>query len=168
MRRCPWTPEEGPRALDLELQAVVVGTLRMESVRLLSACEKTPRKQDKNSIWPQFPQNCEIDIGVCFCAPPRYNRVSLFQITHYNCLLLFVSIEKHFCHEWLVHQMQLVLVIVQFAYVTPLDPQSKNCPMLWLKLAIAWDFSLPHLLPPFSQLKEPHILLHTAFKKYIW
>lgn len=50
-----------------------------------------------------------------------------------------------FCHVW------LVLVIGHSTPVFFLNPQSINCPMLWIKLASAWEFSLPHLLAPFSQ-----------------
>lgn len=45
---------------------------------------------------------------------------------------LCVSVGKRvFCYVW------LVLVIVHFAHVIPLNPQAIHCPMLSIKFAIA-------------------------------
>ena len=56
-----------------------------------------------------------------------------------------------FCHVQVAHYMRLVLVVVYFTHVMTCNPQSINCLMFWEKLAIAWDFSLPHLPILFSQ-----------------
>ena len=42
-----------------------------------------------------------------------------------------------FCHVW------LVFVTEHLTYVVLLNPQSISSLALWIKLAIAWDFSLP-------------------------
>lgn len=73
-----------------------------------------------------------------------------------NCLLLFVHMplwKNMFlpCAACLPH----VACPCQYTLYTcepPLNPQRINYLMLWIKLAVAWDFSPPHLLAPFSQV----------------
>lgn len=49
-----------------------------------------------------------------------------------------------FCLVCLAHHVQLVLVIGCFTPVALLNPQSINCLILWIKMTIAWDYSLPY------------------------
>jgi hypothetical protein len=60
------------------------------------------------------------------------------------------------CHVWIEHLTQ----------VTFLNLQSITCLMLWLKLVIAWDFSLPCFFRPHS----PMFTLPTgaAFEQCYW
>lgn len=73
--------------------------------------------------------------------------VSLLQIIYYKWLFLFICLygKIWFCHMWLAHRMQLLLgprqsmfllcvllalVIVHFAHLTLLNPQSTHCLVL--------------------------------------
>ena len=42
-----------------------------------------------------------------------------------------------------------------FTQVTCLNPQGIHYLILWIKLTIAWNFSLPHLLAPLPQVPPP-------------
>lgn len=59
---------------------------------------------------------------------------------------LCTSVQMCFLH------MRLGLVTARFSQVIPLNPQSTNCPMCWVKLAIAQDISSLHLPAPFPQV----------------
>lgn len=83
-----------------------------------------------------------IGLGMCFELLPG---VSLLQSTH--CLLLlaikylYASMEKHIFAKCILSLWLYTLLVI-------LNPQNKL--MLWVKLAIAWDCSPPHLSAPFS------------------
>ena len=74
---------------------------------------------------------------------------------------LFICLYRKtwFCHVQLAHHLWLALVIVHFTQVTLFNPLSINCLMLWIKLAIAWDFNRPHfwsLFPRVHTTNESH------------
>lgn len=94
--------------------------------------------------------------GMCFRASPRccgwkwvYFRLLPLACYCYSIKCLYASTGKHnFCH------VQLVLLIVHFTHMLLLNPQSINCLMFWIKLAIARGFGLSPLLAPFSQAAQ--------------
>lgn len=107
--------------------------------RILSACVKTPRKQDpKTSISSKHRAVLEM----CFCAPPRCSRQERCFSCRYSC----ASVEKH------ISASCGLSLWLNLTHVILLHPQSINCLMLWVKAATAWDFTPPHLLAPFSQV----------------
>ena len=74
-------------------------------------------------------------------------------VTEPSEFTLAIFIHKAVWKNVFIYHLWLVLVILYFTPVFPLNSKSKKCLMLWVILAIAWDFSLPHLAP-FPILRE--------------
>ena len=111
------------------------------------------RKQDK-SLVTSVPLKPRSILGMCFPAPPGTAERSEFtsdyplQLAH----ALYIPLWKKkagFC-------LFVCFVIRHFTSVTPLNTSSLNCLILWIKLTIARDVSLPHLAQaPLSQATPP-------------
>lgn len=106
-------------------------------------------------IWPQFLQTHRIILGEFFCVFAGVAGSSE-SISGYSLQLpiaiCFMPLWKiRFCPMWLFCHVYLFFVIICFTHVTFLKSQSINCLMLCRKLAVAWDFSLYYLSPPFAQ-----------------
>lgn len=122
--------------------------------RILSAWEKTPRKQNKRLGIPASWKH-GIVLEMCFCTLPRCNgqqwiylRLSL---TTGYCYLFTFLFGKHFCYVQFVCQ-HVVCPGGCALYSCVLNPQNTNCSMLQVKLAVAWDFSSPYLSASFYQV----------------
>lgn len=84
-------------------------------MRILGACDKTPRKQDK-SLVTSVSWKHRIVLGtMCLVDKSEFTSAIVSHMT------LWKSI---FCHMW------LVLMIVHFTQVTLLNSQSTSCLML--------------------------------------
>lgn len=106
-------------------------------VRILSACGKTLKKQEycDLSFFKKFSWN--VLLGTFHV---QWIGVSLSVIIHFNWLLLLVYIflgSTCFCPMQLVLQECLALIIVHYTHMTPVNPQSINCLMPQVKVAIA-------------------------------
>lgn len=104
-------------------------------------------------------QNCSFQVW--------WRRMSFrLLITTEYCYLFICLRGKTFWH------VQTVLVIVYacnhetFTQVTSHNPQSINCLILWIKLALTWDFSLPQVLPPSRAANTPLLVLF--YPKYFF
>lgn len=91
-------------------------------------------------LRPPFLQKHRNAFKMCFVLFPVVADSSEFSLdcsTGY--CYLFASMGKAcFCDVW------LVFVIIDFTHVALLNPQCTNYLMLWIELAVAWDFSLFH------------------------
>lgn len=98
--------------------------------RCLSACKKTGRNQHLMTSVTSKTSHLFLDYVLC-PAQLWWAGVSLTQITHHSWLLLFIytSIWENMVLS-LGQHMWLAFVIVDFAHVTHLNPQSKSCLML--------------------------------------
>jgi hypothetical protein len=85
--------------------------------RFLSACEKTPRKQEKTSVFSKT-QNCSWNVFLC-SSQVGLIRVNLLQLS----LLMCLYAKKH------VFATRLIHVVEQLTHMTLLNPQSINCLM---------------------------------------
>lgn len=106
---------------------------------------RKPQETVTRVLWSQFLQKPGIVLGLCFHACPGCSRQEwvyfrLFISCGYRYLFICLCFRpmKLISHVW------LALVIVHFIHVILLNPQSINCLMFWIKVAIAWDFSTPH------------------------
>lgn len=114
-------------------------------------------------LYPQVFQKHRIILRLCFCVPPKYSRkrwvyFKLFITIGYCSLFLCLYGNT----MWLAQYMQCTLPAScgcpcdsTLYTVSPFDSQRMNCLMLWIKLAIAWGFRLPHLSTAFSQVPRP-------------
>jgi hypothetical protein len=117
------------------------------------------------ALWPPFLQTTGLFLGCVFMALPGVAARSEFTsdcslvLSGYCYLFMCLYGKPCFCLVW------LVLVTVHFPQVAPLRSQSIKCLMLWIKLAIAWGFSLIHLSALFSQVSWP---VRAANSHMIW
>lgn len=128
------------------------------SVRLLSSCEKLQKVRQ---------EYCDLKHGISFemwlCALPRFRRqareypklfiISCCWFSSY-CLNYpsYASTEKHvFAKYSLSLWWYRTCTHKNFSLVNFLNPQNINFLRIWTKLAIARNFTLPHLSSPFSQ-----------------
>lgn len=128
--------------------------------RILSACENGLRNKTW-VLWPQFLQIKVLFLAYVSCFSQVWIGGSLLQTLHY-CLLLLTEglndpvyslVEKHvFVMCGLSLWMYTAQTHESFTHVIFLSPQSINCLMLWIKLAIYRDFSQPHLSVPFFHI----------------
>lgn len=122
--------------------------------RILSACEKPPRNQDKSLVTSVSSKTRNCSWTVLLSSSKVADKSEFTSIIHYNWLSVFVytSLRKNtFCHVRLAHHMQSAFVIGCFMHVTLLNPQSINCLRLWRHLATAGDFCSPHFLAQVPQ-----------------
>lgn len=153
----------------------------------LRACKKTPRNQNKSlvtssssktrncsqmgfhtdsGVWgrSEFPSDYSLQLGIVTCLyasmekyifaiwPAWHIVACLAHATPLSCpALLLITCPAY--HMWLVP------VTVHF--------QSINFLTLWMKLAVAWDLSLPHFFYPIllgpSAFRAVNILEHSHF-----
>lgn len=119
--------------------------------RILSACEKIPRKS--MIIWPQFLQNGFI-LEMCFVlltsVAERSEFVSDYSLQLTTAICLYTSMGKYVLATlglslWLYNL--LIWLLLTFRVW---------CLMFWITLAMAWGFSsMPYLLAQFSQVVPP-------------
>lgn len=132
-----------------EVKQVSEGSPRME------LCEKTPRKQDRNLVTSVSWKTENYLWNAFLCSSQGWHLgliyFRLFITTDYSYLFRYLYGKICFCHIQPIHHMQLALVIGN----PSLNPRSVNHRMLWIKLVIAWDFSLPYLWTPLSQVPLP-------------
>jgi hypothetical protein len=96
--------------------------------RILTACEKTPRKVDKRLVTSV---SSDTYVGLFSGCTFLYllgvaGRSDVLCITAGNCYLFVQLYEK----KYGFHHVQLVFVITRFTQVTLLNAQRINCPML--------------------------------------
>ena len=115
-------------------------------VRILSACKKTPRKQDKSLVTSVSSKHRTIR-GMCLCTLPMYSKYERVYFGCYSCAFMK---KTWFFLVW------LVLEIVHFIQVTLFNPQSINRLMLWIKMTVAWEFS-----PLLFRFHSPRFMLPT-------
>lgn len=114
-------------------------------VRILSACNSNRLRQQS-----QLLQSHGTALRSWLPAPPR-RKVSLLRMIRYT----------GYCYLFICLYAKACLCHLRFALVTGhlCDSPHLQCIshlLLWIKLATTWDFSLPHLLAPFSQVTVPH------------
>lgn len=105
-------------------------------------------------LWPQFFQNTELFLD-CFCAPPRYRE----QESVYFGLLIIAcccySI-KSLSYPFYNSRENMLLSCAACPCDCILYTYTEyKCLILWIEMAIAWDFNLSHLLCLFSQVPPP-------------
>lgn len=119
---------------------------------ILSTCGNTPIKQD-NSLVSSVSLRHGIVLGA-FSAPPRCSKsefTSVYLWWLVDVIQFFVSIEKHVLATCgLCLWLYTAWIHEYFTQVAFLNLQSIDCLRLWVKMAIALDFS--HL---FYQLHSP-------------
>lgn len=86
-------------------------------------------------------KNCSWGMFFCFFPGVEYrSKFTLECSLKLSIVCLHTSVDKtHFCYMW------LVVLIIHFTHETLLNCQSINFLMLWIRLAIAFDFSWPHI-----------------------
>ena len=135
-------------------------SLRMESYENSKCLWEHFKKTIQESCDVIFFKTLNCSLSMLFCDPPTCEFIS-----DYSLLLLLFNGNKTFnlsficlygktcfCHMLLVLWPKAAWIRENFTHVTFLNPQGISCQELWIKLAITWDFSLPHLSAPFSQV----------------
>lgn len=126
---------------------------RMKLCEVISErlCENS-RKPRQESFDLSFFKKMELFSGYVFLSLPSVANRSKFATDYSLQLTIAICLYLKGKTFFLI---LLTFVIVHFVHMTPLNPQSINYLMLWIKLAISWHFSLPHLSAPFSQAPLP-------------
>lgn len=119
-------------------------------------------------LWSQFIQKHGIHSVMCFFVPVSdvANRSEftldcslqfrLFITTGYCYLFICLCGKKDMflsCADTLCDYLHLEPIITICTW--PLSTYSVDSLIFWIKLFIAWEFSLSHLLVPFSQVHLP-------------
>ena len=131
--------------------------------KILNTCENWERAKKTRQ------QVCDLSFvkTVCFYDPPRcswwelvYFRLIIItwcciQLHEYTILYMPLGKNIFFIHMWLVLVFVDSLNSWELHSGVPFKPQSINCLGLWKKLVIAWNFCLPLLSAPLSQVTLP-------------
>lgn len=114
--------------------------------RYLNACEKSTGNQEPVA---SVSLKHGTALRLSFCATPSVSdRIELTRlVTTIDYCYVFICLHGKPCF----YHGQLALSTVHFTYRTPLNPQSINCLIPWIKRATAWVFSPLYLYGfPFS------------------
>jgi hypothetical protein len=124
----------------------VVETQQSHMKRVLSDCEKTPRKEDMSPV-SDFSKKHRIVLEMCFCAPAEVNR-SDFTSGHSLQLAIIICLYVSVGNGALYMSMSLWLYTAStqenFIQTPFLNLHSTKCLKLGVTLPSALGFSLPH------------------------
>jgi hypothetical protein len=132
--------------------------VRMESCEENSGCFLEDTKKTR-VLQPQFLQNTDFFLKCVFISSDYSLLIAgLIQLNVYMLLWNKTCFLRCVACPWLytawTHE--------NCSQVTCLNPQSINCPGLWIKLAITWSFSLLHLSAPLSWFPPPSRVVNNS------
>lgn len=101
------------------------------------------RKQDMSLVTSDSSKHTVV-LGSLLRASPSFSK---YKWIYFSCCYSFASMEKTYFFP-----VKLLLVTENLTLVILLNSQSKNWLVLWIKLAIPWEFSPLHFWVLLSQV----------------